>query len=80
MIPGHQSYDTLVGLAIAGRLVIVAPGTMDGEPVCAWIAARLDRDSEATSVSPDDHVRVGQMIGATRAVREHYQPLGFQPT
>lgn len=79
MTTGRRSYDTLVGLAVAGRLVIIAPGTMDGEPVCAWIAARLDGESAATSRHPEDHVRVGQMIGATRVVREHYQPLGFQP-
>lgn len=56
-------YWRLVALADE-QLVVIAPGTIERFPVTAWISCPLTPGSVVCATSPDDQVRVGQILGA----------------
>jgi hypothetical protein len=79
VIPGALAYTAVTELVERGMFVVFAAGTINGEPTCAWLATPLKPESAAIAHSPAAAVRVGQMIGATVALGDHFRDHGFTP-
>jgi hypothetical protein len=77
MIPGAMSYPAIRDLIDQRYLVVFAPGSVNGDPCCAWLATPLRATFARNAYDDDQTVRMAQIVGATLAVREHFAAYGF---
>lgn len=73
------AYARARALVERGAFVAFAPGTCDGEPMLAWIAALPDEKATRVAHDPTDAVRAAQAVGVIAELRARARTWGFTP-
>jgi len=73
------SYPQILGLVNQGVFVTFATGTVDGEPMLAYMAARPDPTAARFAHHPDERIRAAQATGVIAELRQRARAWGFTP-